>query len=89
MARKKLRTANQTNNVFYPDALIKGSDYVPIDIQQEEEISDWQQFKNIFSNAGLTLQNAWKSTQISAYEFANYLGIGGDTYVDNFINKIS
>jgi len=74
------------DNTFYFDGLVgDNAGYVADKIEVKEEISDSQKFKNIFSNAGLTLQNAWKSTQISAYEFANYLGIGGDTYVDNFI----
>ncbi len=74
------------DNTFYFDSLVgDNAGYVADKIEVKEEISDSQKFKNIFSNAGLTLQNAWKSTQIGAYEFANYLGIGGDTYVDNFI----
>ena len=77
--------ARKDNTFYFDDLVGDNTGYVADKIEVKEEISDSQKFKNIFSNAGLTLQNAWKSTQISAYEFANYLGIGGDTYVDNFI----
>ena len=77
--------ARKDNTFYFDDLVGDNTGYVADKIEVKEEISDSQKFKNIFSNAGLTLQNAWKSTQVSAYEFANYLGIGGDTYVDNFI----
>ena len=51
------------------------------------ELSDSEQFQNIFLNALDSLKNAWKSTQVASYEFANYLGIGNDEYVDNFIEE--
>jgi len=50
-------------------------------------LSDSEQFQNIFLNALDSLKNAWKSTQVASYEFANYLGIGNDEYVDNFIEE--
>ena len=59
------------------------------DLTQEKavELSDAEQFANIFSNASLTLQNAWNSTQLASIDFANYLGIVDDNYADNFIEK--
>ena len=54
-------------------------------LAEKQELSDWEQFSNIFSNASLTLQNAWNSTQVGAIDFANYLGIVDDNYADNFI----
>ena len=59
------------------------------DLTQEKavELSDSEQFANIFSNASLTLQNAWNSTQLASIDFANYLGIVDDNYADNFIEK--
>ena len=51
------------------------------------ELTDSEQFANIFSNASLTLQNAWNSTQLASVDFANYLGIVDDNYADNFIEK--
>ena len=51
------------------------------------ELTDSEQFENIFSNASLTLQNAWNSTQLASVDFANYLGIVEDDYADNFIEK--
>ena len=59
--------------------------YKPIEIKKE--LSDAEQFENVFSNASLTLQNAWNSTQVSSIDIANYLGIVDDNYADNFIQK--
>jgi len=56
-------------------------------INVEKELSDSEQFANIFSNASLTLQNAWNSTQVASVDFANYLGIVDDNYADDFIEK--
>ena len=52
--------------------------------QIKTEESDAQQFKNVFNNAALSLQNAWVSTQIASASAMDYLGlIEGDT--DAFI----
>ena len=52
--------------------------------QIKAEESDIQQFKNVFNNAALSLQNAWVSTQIASAPAMDYLGlIEGDT--DAFI----
>ena len=59
--------------------------YQPIEVKKE--LSDAEQFENVFSNASLTLQNAWNSTQLASVDIANYLGIVDDNYADNFIQK--
>ena len=59
--------------------------YQPIEIKKE--LSDAEQFENVFSNASLTLQNAWNSTQVASVDIANYLGIVENNYADNFIQK--
>ena len=60
----------------------------PNAVKKQEELSNSEQFENIFSNASLTLQNAWNSTQLASVDFANYLGIVDDDYADNFIEKV-
>ena len=53
-------------------------------IETDEELSDAQQFKNVFNNAVLSLKNAWVSTQIASAPAMDYLGLmEGDT--DAFI----
>jgi hypothetical protein len=69
----------------FPNAKKENGSQVTTD--KQEELSNLEQFENIFSNASLTLQNAWNSTQVSSVDFANYLGIVDDDYADNFIEK--
>ena len=59
----------------------------PNAVKKQKKLSDSEQFANIFSNASLTLQNAWNSTQVASIDFANYLGIVDDDYADNFIEE--
>ena len=54
-------------------------------LQVDKELSNQEQFENIFYNAGLGLQEAWVSTKIGAVEFGNYLGIGDDQEVDDYV----
>ena len=83
----RLAKIAQQNNYTTED-LIKGFMAKGMKVANvEEELSDSEQFANIFSNASLTLQNAWNSTQLASVDFANYLGIVDDDYADNFIEK--
>ena len=53
--------------------------------ESQEELSDQEQFSNVFFNAGLGLQEAWESTKIAGAQFGNYIGIGDDEKVDDYI----
>ena len=62
-----------------------GSQSVDGSLESQKELSDAEQFSNVFSNAGLGLQEAWESTKIAGAQFGNYLGVGDDEEVDNYI----
>ena len=51
----------------------------------KEELSDSEQFSNVFKNAGLGLQEAWESTKIAGAQFGSYLGVGDDKKIDEYI----
>jgi hypothetical protein len=51
------------------------------------ELSNWEEFQNIFSNAGRGLQQAFYSTQVASLELSDYLGLGNEFMIDNLINE--
>ena len=56
-------------------------------LESQEEQSDLEQFKNVFRNAELGLQEAWESTKIAGAQFSSYLGISNENEVDDYIVK--
>jgi hypothetical protein len=54
-------------------------------LEPQKELSDSEQFKNVFNNAGLSLQQAWESTKIAGAQFGSYLGISNESEVDNYV----
>ena len=51
----------------------------------QKELSDSEQFKNVFNNAALGLQEAWESTKIAGAQFGSYLGISNENEVDDYV----
>jgi hypothetical protein len=51
----------------------------------QEELSDSQQFSNVFKNAKLGLQEAWESTKIASAQFSSYLGVSDEEETDRYI----
>lgn len=56
-------------------------------LESQEEQSDLEQFKNVFKNAELGLQEAWESTKIAGAQFSSYLGISNENEVNDYIVK--
>ena len=56
------------------------------DLQVEKkELTDQEQFSNVFTNAGLGLQEAWESTKIAGAQFGSYLGVVDEEETDKYI----
>ena len=54
-------------------------------LEPQKELSDSEQFKNVFNNAALGLQEAWESTKIAGAQFGSYLGISNENEVDDYV----
>ena len=54
-------------------------------LEPKEELSDSEQFRNVFKNAKLSLQEAWESSKIAGAQFGSYLGMGDEEETDKYI----